>query len=117
MVLTLALGLALAFLVPASVSAADGSLPGGTSLSVDIDEPADGLTIEVDDDDATVDLTVTGSASLAGADAVKNTTLIYILDVSGSMNAGAGVDCNGDGTDDTRRICQARAVAHVVSIR
>lgn len=111
LVVTLALGLALAFLVPASVSAADGSLPGGTSLSVDIDEPADGLTIEVDDPAETVDLTVTGSASLAGADATKNTTLIYVLDLSGSMGfSWSTTDCTGDGNEELYLECQALAV-------
>ncbi|TVR37378.1 MAG: VWA domain-containing protein [Nitriliruptor sp.] len=90
---------------------ADGSLPGGTSLSVDVDEPADGLTIEVEDEDDTADVTVQGSASLAGTDATKNTTLIYVLDLSGSMTSfNQRTDCTGDGNLEDALDCQALAV-------
>lgn len=113
-----ALALTVALVAAAGTAAlgAEGSLPGGTSLSVGIVDPADGLTIAVEDEADTVDLTVTGSASLAGTDAVKNTTLIYILDLSGSMTAGAGVDCTGNGSNDNRLVCQAEAVAFLNSL-
>lgn len=103
--------LALAMIGTTAALGADGSLPGGTSITVDIDDPAGDLTIIVDDEGDTIDLTLTGTASVAGSAAVKNTTLIYILDLSGSMWSGAGVDCTEDGSNDSRLVCQAEAVA------
>ena len=105
--------LVLALMVVTAALGAEGNLPGGTAIELDIDDPATDRTIDVDDEDATVDLTLTGTASIGGAAVVKNTTLVYILDLSGSMTAGAGVDCTGNGFSDNRLVCQAEAVAFV----
>jgi trimeric autotransporter adhesin len=108
--------LALAMLTAQAAIGATGNLPGGTAIEVTIDDPAEDLVIEVEDEDDLVDLTVTGTAEVGGAAVVKNTTLIYILDRSGSMRSGAGVDCTGDASNDARLVCQAEAVAFVNSL-
>ncbi|MFU8841124.1 MAG: hypothetical protein ACNA8R_10435 [Nitriliruptoraceae bacterium] len=105
--------LALAMLTAQAAIGATGNLPGGTAIEVTIDDPAEDLVIEVEDEDELVDLTVTGTAEVGGAAVVKNTTLIYILDRSGSMTSLSGVDCTGDGSNDSRLVCQAEAVAFV----
>jgi trimeric autotransporter adhesin len=108
---TLALALLVA-VVPAA-AAVDGNLPGGTAIEVSITGPADDLVLEVDAEDATREVTVTGTAALGGTAVTKNTTLVYILDLSGSMTSTAGVDCTGNGSNDNRLVCQREAVAHV----
>lgn len=92
---------------------AEDNLPGGTAIAVTIDDPGADVTIYVDDEGDTVDLTLTGTAGVGGTAVVKNTTLIYVLDLSGSMTSGAGVDCTGDGFNNNRLVCQAEAVAFV----
>ena len=103
--------LALALVSAQAAIGATGNLPGGTAIEVTIDDPAEDLVIVVDDEDDLVDLTVSGTAEVGGAAVVKNTTLLYILDLSGSMRSTARVDCTGDGSNNTRIVCQAEAVA------
>lgn len=105
--------LALALVSAQAAIGATGNLPGGTAIEVTIDDPADDIVIVVEDEDDLVDLTVTGTAEIGGAAVVKNTTLIYILDLSGSMNFGTVADCTGDGSNDIPLVCQAEAVAFV----
>ena len=107
--------LALALVSAQAAIGATGNLPGGTAIEVTIDDPAENLVIVVDDEDDLVDLTVSGTAEVGGAAVVKNPTLIYILDRSGSMNFQSSrvADCTGDGSLDLARVCQAEAVAFV----
>ena len=60
-------------------------LPGGTSLDVTITSPTDGATVPL------APLTVTGTAAVGTGAAVANTTLIYVVDVSGSTQNPTGV--------------------------
>jgi trimeric autotransporter adhesin len=108
-----ALALALLVAVVPAAGAVDGNLPGGTAIEVSITDPADDLVLEVATEDDTRDVTVTGTAGLGGTAVAKNTTLVYILDLSGSMTQGAGVDCTGNGSNDNRLVCQREAVAYV----
>jgi len=73
--------------------AANSSLPGGTSIVVTIDSPGDGTEIVLPPDQETVDVVVTGQASIGEGDASANTTLIYVLDASGSTEGTAGAIC------------------------
>ena len=59
-------------------------LPGGTALDITIGSPLDGATLP----DAPV--AVSGTASVGVGAPVAKTTLIYIIDVSGSTSAGTG---------------------------
>lgn len=100
--------LTLAFAVLALAGAAgatDGSLPGGTSISVDITSPPDGS--DVNGPDVAVD----GTASVGQGVAVPNTTLVYVIDVSGSTDqaGGCGGDQNGDGSADFILDCEIAA--------
>jgi hypothetical protein len=99
---------AVAFTAIATPVAADsGTLPGGTSISVEIGSPAAGDVVEAGP------ITVTGTASVGAAPAVKNTTVVYTLDISGSTGVNAGVDCDGVAGNDTVLACEKAAVARV----
>lgn len=108
-----ALGASLALVAGSAAVAVDGTLPGGTGISVTITNPADELTIEVPTASDTADVPIAGEASVGGAGA-QQTTVIFVLDVSNSMTSTAGADCDGDGSNDTRRVCQSEAVANAL---
>jgi hypothetical protein len=74
----------------ATASATDGSLPGGTSISVDVTAPPNGATVNGPN------VPVTGTASVGQGEPVPNTGLIYSIDGSGSTVAPAGGDCGPD---------------------
>ena len=74
----------------ATASATDSSLPGGTSISVDITAPPDGATVNGPD------VPVTGTAAIGQGQPVPNTGLIYSIDGSGSTADPAGGDCGPD---------------------
>jgi hypothetical protein len=112
-----ALSLTLALLVPGlsfSVFAADdpvvasATLPGGTSLSVQIDSPADNASVPFGS------LTLSGAASIGEADPEPNTLLVYTVDLSGStQNRPVGSQCpdlNGDGVAGTILDCEIQAL-------
>ena len=79
-----ALGCALAFV--AVSGGATSSLPGGTALDITITGPANGATVP-----STSPVVVHGTASVATGAPVANTTLIYVVDVSGSTVDPTGV--------------------------
>ncbi len=100
--------LAVALLISMTAAGADvGSLPGGTSISVDITTPAAGGFGEA------AGVTLSGEASIGMGAAVKDTSVVYILDVSGSTNGSANVDCDGDEVDDSILDCEKEAVSVV----
>jgi len=78
------------FAFAATASATDSSLPGGTSISVDITAPPDGATVNGPD------VSVTGTAAVGQGQPVPNTGLIYSIDGSGSTTDPAGGDCGPD---------------------
>ncbi len=88
-----------------SYALAVGSLPGGTQIEVSIDSPVSSTTFQLGDD-----VDVLGTASVATGTIVKDTTVVYIMDVSGSMGADAGVDCDGNAGNDDRLTCEKEAV-------
>lgn len=100
-----ALAIAIASVSPAV--AATGNLPGGTSIGVTIDSPADGVVLPPGPVD------VSGSASIGQGTAVANTELVYVLDVSGSTGdvdaPGCGGDANGDGRANRVMDCEIAA--------
>ncbi|HEX6352526.1 choice-of-anchor P family protein [Actinophytocola sp.] len=67
--------------------AVDGQLPGGTSISVTIDSPAEDTVFPQGP------VTVTGTAAVGAAVPVKDTALTYVVDVSGSTAS----SCDGAG--------------------
>jgi hypothetical protein len=83
----------------------NGTLPAGTAINVAINSPADGATL------LPGAIPVTGSAGVGTGVIVKDTSIVFVVDRSGSMGSSAGVDCTGDGTSDTRLVCVRRAVA------
>jgi trimeric autotransporter adhesin len=97
-----------AALVVAGEAAADvenGNLPGGTAISVGITSPADATVFQLGDP-----VPINGTASVAKGVTVKDTTVIFVIDRSGSMGQSAGVDCDGVAGDDSRLQCVQAAV-------
>jgi hypothetical protein len=105
-------GLAALFVVlwASPASAADGNLPAGTSISVTIDDPVTSTEFLIPTDSATRDIDVSGTASIAEGVPVKDTTLVFVADRSGSMNENAGVDCDGSPGSDSRLVCEKNAI-------
>jgi len=91
----------------APARAVDANLPGGTGISVAITGPADGAVLPPGP------VTVTGTASIGQGQPVANTSLTYVLDVSGStttaVGAGCGGDQNGDGAANQILDCEVAA--------
>lgn len=98
--------------VPALASESASTLPDGTPIDVTLDVPADGTEYVVASPTGTVDVTVEGTASVGFGNA--DTTLVYVLDVSGSVNDPSGGDCggdlNGDGLTNTILDCQIQGI-------
>jgi trimeric autotransporter adhesin len=93
--------------VPASAHPINGNLPGGTSISVSIDNPVDGAVRPPGV------VIVNGTASVGQGQPVPSTALIYVLDVSNStatpVQAGCGGDQNLDGDFDNILDCEVLA--------
>lgn len=83
------------------------TLPGGTGITVAIDSPADGDLIAAPGGV----VPVSGTASVGEGTPVKDTTLVFVMDRSGSMTLSAGVDCDGVAGNDSRATCQQEGVA------
>lgn len=83
-------------LIPVMVFSASSILPGGTAISVTISTPSDGAEFVLPDGSTMMDVSVTGTAEIAQGVADPDTTLIYVLDGSGSTGASAGGDCGPD---------------------
>src|ERR687888_1201082 len=97
-ILACALLVASVLLAPsASATTATGNLPAGTGISVDIATPA---VDQVYPQGSAV--AVTGTAAVQTGVVIKDTTVIYVIDQSGSMALTAGVDCTGDAVNDSR---------------
>jgi hypothetical protein len=87
-----------------------GALPGGTSISVDNTSPTNGQKLLIPLGQPTRDVTDVGTAAVGAATVVKDTTIVFVMDVSDSMNLSAGVDCTGDGVNDSRLVCEKQGV-------
>ena len=101
--------LALVLLAAGAAALTTGNLPGGTSISVGITAPADGLLIAYPPGT----FPLNGTASIGEGQAVPNTLIVYVLDVSYSAimdpGAGCGGDANNDGMSDTVLDCEIAA--------
>lgn len=91
-----------------NIFAASSNLPGGTSIEVTIDDPSNGQVFQLVG--AGVDVNVLGTADIGMGTPVKDTTVVYIIDRSGSMGISAGVDCDGIAGNDNRMTCAIEAV-------
>ena len=72
------------------------NLPGGTALEVTIDNPVTCTEFEIPVGDTTIDINVIGTASVGEGLPVADTTLIYVIDASGSTAIYSGGDCGPD---------------------
>jgi len=76
--------------IAGAAGAVDDSLPGGTSISVEILNPADAVVVNGPN------VPANGTASIGEGVPVPNTGLIYSIDGSGSTVDPAGGDCGPD---------------------
>jgi trimeric autotransporter adhesin len=80
----------------ATAAGATGNLPGGTSIEAAVTAPADHAVLPE------APFTATGTASVGQGQPVANTTLIYIVDVSGSTSTVTpGTSCPRQNVYDT----------------
>ena len=94
-------------LVPFATVSADeesGNLPGGTSIGVSINAPADNAVFPPGP------VTVTGDASIGAGVVIKDTIVVYVVDRSGSMSLTANANCDGTSGNDTRLVCVKEAL-------
>lgn len=102
--------LVMAALVLGTAWATDGNLPGGTSISVKITNPANGAVISATSGSVTLE----GTASIGKGSSQPDTLIVYALDVSystirGDGGTGCGGDQNGDGASNTILDCEIAA--------
>ncbi len=93
---------------PALASSSDSTLPNGTPIDVTVDAPFDGTEYVVSSPSGTVDVDVVGTASVGFGDG--DVTIVYVVDVSGSVNnlttSDCGADPNGDGLFNSILDCE-----------
>lgn len=93
--------------------AEEGHLPAGTSITVSIHSPSDGALLASPPGSVVVE----GDASIGEGEALPRTTLVYVLDASGSARLDSGGDCgpdqDGDGTENRVQDCQVAAVKNL----
>ena len=67
------------------------TLPNGASLTVSITDPVTSTEFQVPHDQSTIDVTVSGSASIGVGE--SDGTIVYVIDTSGSTDSGSGTGC------------------------
>ena len=95
-------------LATAPAGADEGTLPGGTPISVEIDAPTDGQLVTVDESVA-----VSGTASVAAGEGSPDLTVVYVVDVSTSTGGGSGANCDGVAGNDSVLACELALVKSV----
>ncbi|MBA7686010.1 hypothetical protein ES703_94441 [subsurface metagenome] len=73
-----------------------GYLPGGTSIEVDNTEPEDGDVYYIPAGETTIDIMDSGTAAVGEGVAIPDTTLIYVIDASGSTASPSGGSTCGE---------------------
>jgi hypothetical protein len=84
-------------------------LPSGVACSVEVTTPPDGAVL------AAAPVAVTGFATVGQAVPVATTTMVYVMDLSGSTDVGGGCggDANGDGSSNTILDCEIAALTEL----
>jgi Mg-chelatase subunit ChlD len=85
-------------------AAVSTDLPSGADLSVSIANPLEGAVVV-----SGTPVTVSGSASVGEAPALKNTDLVFVIDTSGSTGSASGISCG------SVLQCEKAAVLQLVS--
>lgn len=78
--------------VLALAGSSNTSLPNGAELAVSIDDPVTSTEFQVPHDQSTIDVDVSGTASVGLGEA--DATFVYVIDVSGSTDIGGGTGCS-----------------------
>ena len=68
------------------------TLPNGAELQVSIDDPVTGTEFKVPADQSSIDVSVTGTASVGLGE--PDATFVYVIDRSGSTGSGSGTGCS-----------------------
>lgn len=79
-------------LTPALAGQNQTTLPNGAALSVSIDDPVTSTEFLVPPGQATIDVEVTGTASVGLGE--PDATFVYVIDGSGSTGGGSGTGCS-----------------------
>ena len=88
-----------------------GYLPGGTSIEVDNTEPVDGDVYYIPTGETAIDIMDTGTAAVGEGVAVADTTLIYVIDASGSTaSSSGGTTCGEQQTHDPEDMLEANQI-------
>jgi hypothetical protein len=75
----------------ATAGSSSTTLPNGAELSVSIDDPVTSTEFEVPPGQPTIDVDVSGTASIGEGEA--DATFVYVMDVSGSTDVEGGTGC------------------------
>lgn len=95
-----------ALVASAAAALTASTLPAGTSISIDNTSPTDGAQYLIPIGDSTLAVTDQGTANVGGGAVVKDTSVVFVLDVSGSTGNSSGVDCNGVAGNDSVLVCE-----------
>ena len=76
----------------AMAGSSNTSLPNGAALTVSIDDPVTSTEFEVPPGQASIDVSVHGTASVGLGE--PDATFVYVIDVSGSTDRGSGTGCS-----------------------
>lgn len=84
-------------------------LPSGVACSVEVTTPPDGAVLPA------APVFVTGFATVGEAVPVATTSMVYVMDLSGSTDVGGGCggDANGDGSSNTILDCEVAALTEL----
>jgi hypothetical protein len=77
-----------------------GFFSDGTEMRVDITAPDDGSAAPGGE------VNLAGTARVGGDDTVADTSMVVVMDASNSTTATAGVDCDGNGSNDNIFNCE-----------
>ena len=83
-----------------------GALPGGRASASRSTHRRTEAVVQLGDP-----VPVSGTAAVATGVILKDTTVVYVVDRSGSVSLSAGVDCNGIAGADTRLVCVQEAIS------
>ena len=77
---------------PVLAGSNDTTLPNGAALTVSIDDPVTSTEFLLLPGEATMDVAVTGTASVGLGE--PDATFVYVIDGSGSAGGGSGTGCS-----------------------
>lgn len=77
-----------------TAQASENNLPGGTAISLILNQPDHGLYQTANESNEPLSIPVSGTAAIGSGATNADTTLIYVLDASGSTEESSGLSLN-----------------------